>query len=176
MITLKQFLEAGQYRVTEGSDFHWQCFGPNAYMLDVQIGEWDGNSASVIFDRVTQEVYQVSCYDYKNNRAYRMFASDDIRRIHTAEALVRKVNEKQAWDDVNYVDLEVDEDFLDKMTAIMTEQEYDTMVSVPLDLDKDTLHELMLLAHSKDITLNEMVAEVLQLAIDQAGELNGIQQ
>jgi hypothetical protein len=171
MITLKQFLEAGQYRITEGSDFQWQCFGPNAYNLDVQVGAWDSNSASIIFDRVTQEVYQATCYDYKNNRAYRLFGSDDFRRLHTAEALVRKVEYNQAWDDVRYTELEVEEDFMEKMTAIMSGQEYDTMVSIPLDLDRDTLHDLMLRAHAKNITLNEMVAEILQLAIDHAEEI-----
>jgi predicted HicB family RNase H-like nuclease len=86
---------------------------------------------------------------------------------------VRKCDEREAWEDVNYVDLEVDEDFLEKMTAIMLEQEYDTMVSIPLDLGKEELHTLMLMAHEKNITLNEMVAEVLQAAIDHAKEIVG---
>lgn len=174
MITLQQFLEAGQYRITEGSTYGWQCYGPNAYSLDVQAGDWQSNSAHIVFDRVTQEVYQVTCYDYKNERAYRLFGNDDVRRMCEAEALVRKVDNREAWEDVNYVDLEVDEDFLDKMTAIMLEQEYDTMVSIPLDLDKDTLHDLMLMAHKENITLNQMVERVLQAAIDRAEELVGV--
>jgi hypothetical protein len=173
MITLKQFLEAGQYRITEGSDYGWQCYGDNSYTMDVQAGDWQSNSAHVVFDRVTQEVFQATCYDYKNERAYRIFGSDDARRMHTAECLVRKCDEREAWEDVNYVDLEVDEDFLEKMTAIMLEQEYDTMVSIPLDLGKEELHTLMLMAHEKNITLNEMVAEVLQAAIDHAKEIVG---
>lgn len=173
MITLKQFLDAGQYRITEGSNYGWNCFGTNAYMLDVQVGDWSSNSASITFDRVTKEVYQVTCYDYRNNRAYRLFGSEDLRRLCTAEALVRNVDNKQAWDDVNYIDLEVDEDFMEKMTAIMTEQDYDTMVAVPLDLDKETLHEMMLLAHTRNITLNQLVTEALQAAIDRANEIVG---
>lgn len=171
MITLKQFLEAGNYRITEGSEFGWQCFGSNAYILDVQAGSADTNGATVIFDRITQEVYQLTCYDYINERAYRLFGGEEHRIAHTAEALVRKVNDKQAWDEVNYTDLEVAEDFLEKMTAIINNEDYDTNVSVPLELDKETLHELMLMAHSKNITLNQMVEEVLQLAIDRDAEL-----
>jgi hypothetical protein len=171
MITLKQFLEAGNYRITEGSEFGWHCFGSNAYMLDVQAGSADTNSATVIFDRVTQEVYQLTCYDYSNERAYRLFGSEEHRIVHTAAALVLNVNDKQAWDEVNYTDLEVAEDFLEKMTAIINNEVYETNISVPLDLDKETLHELMLIAHSKNITLNQMVEEILQLAIDQAVEL-----
>lgn len=175
MITLQQFLEAGQYRITEGSTYGWQCYGPNAYSLDVQAGDWQSNSAHIVFDRVTQEVYQVTCYDYKNERAYRLFGNDDVRRMCEAEALVRGVDNREAWEDVNYVDLEVEEDFLDKMTAIMLEQEYDTMVSIPLDLDKETLHELMLRAHKENITLNQMVERVLRVAIDRAEEIVGVQ-
>ncbi len=175
MITLSQFLEAGQYRITEGSTYGWQCYGDNAYALDVQTGDWQSNSASVVFDRRTQEVYQATCYDYKNNRAYRIFGNDDRRRMCEAEALVRGVDNREAWEDVNYVDLEVEEDFLDKMTAIIAEQAYDTMVSIPLDLDKETLHELMLRAHKENITLNQMVERVLQAAIDHAKDIVGEQ-
>lgn len=173
MITLQQFLEAGQYRVTEGSTYGWQCYGPNAYSLDVQAGDWQSNSAHIVFDRMTQEVYQATCYDYKNSRAYRLYSNDDVRRMCEAEALVREVDNREAWEDVNYVDLEVDEDFTDKMTAIMLEQEYDTMVTIPLDLDKETLHNLMLMAHKENITLNQMVERVLQIAIDRAEEIVG---
>ena len=39
MITLKDFMEVVDYRVTEGSEFTWTCFGPAAYTLSA----WNGD-------------------------------------------------------------------------------------------------------------------------------------
>jgi predicted HicB family RNase H-like nuclease len=165
MITLKQFLEAGNYRITEGSDFGWQCYGQDAYMLDVQVGAHDTNSSGIIFDRVTDEIYQATCYDYDNGRAYRLYGSAEIQQNSVAEAEKRSVSNNQAWDEVSYTDLEVDEDFLEKMTAIMSNTQYSTDISVPVDLDQETLHQLMLMAHAADMTLNKFVEKILQVEL-----------
>ena len=161
MITLKQFLEAGNYRITEGSDFGWRCYGHDAYMLDVLIGGFDENSSTIVFDRKTQEVFEVTAYDYANERAYRLTNIDyvDARR---QEATSRSVSNKEAWEGVDYIDLETEEDLLEKLTAIMSNKEYDTKISIPVDLEDDVLHNLMLLAHKADLTLNEYVEQILR--------------
>lgn len=167
MITLEEFLKAGQYCIKEGGTYGWDCYGTSAYMLDVQKGDWKQNSASVVFDKDTQEVYEVTCYDYTNERAYRLFGSEALRAKHDAEAAKRGVDD-QAWEAVKYTNLEVVEDFLEKMTAIINGSEYETKISIPLDLDKETMYQLMIQAHKRNITLNEMVEEILQFAIDRA--------
>jgi len=86
--------------------------------------------------------------------------------VHDAEALSRGVDFKQAWDAVNYVDLEDDEDFCEKAEAIRDGIEYDTRVSVPLTVPDDVLFELMKRAHEQDITLNQLVEQILWTAIE----------
>lgn len=165
MITIKDFMELVEYRITEGSKYCWDCFGPNAYSLDSWNGEHNGHSAGIVFDTEDQTVYQVSVYDYRNNRAYRMINSTHAPQ-HMMEATERNVNADQAWDDVNYVDLDVDEDFLDKARAIIAgEVDYDTRIQVPLDLSDDMLYNMMKLAHEQDVTLNQFVEQILQQAI-----------
>lgn len=73
MITLKDYLRAVDYRITEGSDYGWKCYGPDAYCLEACILPGHDTSASVIFDRKTQVVYEVSlclpndvCYRWLN--------------------------------------------------------------------------------------------------------------
>jgi len=166
MITVKQWLETNNYRISEGSKFYWACFGKNAYTLDAWNEEPDGYSSSIVFDTLTQEVYQVSVYDYKNNRAYRMISTSYIE-LHTKELREKNVGGDWAWDDVPYTDLEVDEDFLTKMSAIIAGQEYDTNISVPLDLEKDLMFDLMLKAHEQNITLNQLVENILRNMIDE---------
>ena len=41
MITLKEWMELVDYRVTEGSDYGWNCYGPNVHMLDSWNGDQD---------------------------------------------------------------------------------------------------------------------------------------
>jgi hypothetical protein len=159
MITLKQWMDAVDYRITEGSKYLWSCFGDNAYTFDSWNGDQQGHSASIIIDTKTQEVYQTTVYDFANERAYRMI-NPIYARAYRDECTSRDC-EDAAWDEVKYVDLDINDDFLEKMTAIIAGEDYDTRVEVPLTLDNDQLFELMKLAHQQDITLNQLVEKVL---------------
>jgi hypothetical protein len=119
---------------------------------------------NMVFDTQDQTVYIVEVCDYKRERAYRMI-NPDYKQVHDAEALSRGVDYKEAWDDVNYVDLEDDEDFCQKAEAIQDGVDYDLRVSMPLTVPDDILFELMKKAHDQDITLNKLVEEVLWAAI-----------
>lgn len=168
MITLKEFMEIVDYRITEGSDYGWQCYGHDAYMLDSWNGEHDGHSFTIIFDTKTQEVYEVQAHDYVNQRAYRLI-NDEYAKKNKKEARKRGIDKDMAWDDVNYIDLDVDDDFIQKALAIRAGEVYDTRVQVPLELDKDQIYQLMTMAHEQDKTLNELVEDLLRLVI--AGKL-----
>ena len=164
MITLKEWMEIVGYRITEGSDYQWECYGPNAYCLDSWNGDFDGHSFSIYFDTKTQEVYEVQAHDYRNQRAYRLI-NPDFAKKHKKEAKRREVEHKEAWDDVEYADLEVIEDWIQKAQAIEAEEDYDVRVEVPLTLDDTQIFELMRLAHERDITLNQLVEDILRQVI-----------
>jgi hypothetical protein len=72
----------------------------------------------------------------------------------------------QAWDDVDYIDLEADEDFMEKFSAIVNGAKYDTRIQVPLTLDNDQLFMLMKQAHEQDLTLNQYVETILEQLIE----------
>jgi hypothetical protein len=165
MITLKEFMEVVDYKITEGSDYCWQCFGPNAYRLDSWNQDQEGHTVSIVFDTRTHVVYEATAYDYKRNRAYRLI-NPDFKFAHDDEASGRGVDINQAWDDVNYIDLDVDDDFIQKALAIVADEDYDTRVEVPLTLPDDSLFELMKLAHEADMTLNQYVEQILRQAIN----------
>jgi hypothetical protein len=167
MLTVKEWMELVDYRITEGGDYGWRCFGPDAYSLSSWNGEQDGYSFNIVFDTRTQEVYTVEVCDYTHNRAYRII-NPDYKEEHDAEGEDRGVLDNQAWDDVDYIDLEADDDFIQKGLAIRAGEDYDTRVSVPLDLEDDVLFDLMKEAHERDITLNELMEEVLRNAIERA--------
>ena len=157
---MKEWMELVSYRITEGSDFGWQCYGSNVYQLDSWNGDQDGHSFSIIFDTRDQTVYEVQAHDYLHNRAYRMVNQDFAKKMKK-EAKRRDVNRNEAWEDVDYVELDVDDDFIQNSLAIKAGEDYDTRVEVPLDLDEATMFSLMQAAHERDITLNELVEDIL---------------
>jgi len=166
MITMKEFMELVDYRITEGSKYGWECYGPNAYMLDSWNGEQDGYSFTIIFDTKNHTVYEVQAHDYVHNRAYRMFNEDFLKKMKK-EAKRRNVSKKEAWDNVDYIDLEVDDDFISKCLAIKAGEDYDTRVSVPIDIPDHELLQYMKMAHERDMTFNEFIEEALRYAIDE---------
>lgn len=164
MITIKDFMEVVGYRITEGSDYGWNCYGHNAYQLDSWNGNQDGYSIGIVFDTDTQVVYQMDAHDYKNSRAYR-WIHPDYKKKNDQETLERMVDADEAWDDVRYVDLEVADDMLEKARAIASDLDYDTRVSVPIDLDDSELLHLALAAHKEDVTLNQYIGKILEQAV-----------
>jgi hypothetical protein len=165
MLTLKEWMEIVDYRITEGSTYGWQCFGHNAYCLDSWNGDHDGHSFTITFDTKTQEVYQVEAHDFRNGRAYRMI-NPDYAQAHAKEITARGVSDV-AWEDVNYVDLEVDDDFMQKALAIAAGEDYDTRVSIAINLTDEELLKYMTLAHERDMTFNQFIEEALRSAIEE---------
>ncbi len=163
---MKEFMELVDYKITEGGDYGWQCFGPNSYQLSHWNGVHDkgGWSANIVFSTRSQKVYCVEACDYTNNRAYRIINPDYVKK-YNKESKERGELGNQAWDDVDYVDLEVDDDFIQKFLAIKSGEDYDTRVSVPVDFSDEELLKYMKLAHERDMTFNEFVEEALREAI-----------
>jgi hypothetical protein len=163
-MSMKQWMEMVEYRITEGSDYGWNCYGHNVYCLDSWNGNQDGHSFTIIFDTKTQEVFEMQAHDYKNQRAYRLI-NPNYATQRIAEVAGRSTDDI-AWDDVNYIDLETAEDFFEKATAIYLGMDYDTRVEVPIDFTDEELLKYMKLAHERDMTFNQFVEEALRQAIE----------
>jgi hypothetical protein len=164
MITLKEWMETVDYRITEGSEYTWTCFGNNAYSLDSWNGEQNGHTFHIIFDTRTQEVYQVDAHDYKNRRSYRMINPEYLDAYN--ESVKHHSIKDVAYDDVKFIDLEVDEDWLEKARCIFLGGDYDTRVQVPIDFSDEELLTHMKAAHNMDITFNQYVVQALTEAIN----------
>ena len=168
MLDMKEWMELVDYKITEGDNYGWSCFGSNSY----QLSSWNGihgkggYSFNIVFSTKTHKVYSVEVCDYTNDRAYRMINPEYVKK-HEKEAKNRGVNMNEAWDDVEYIDLEIDEDFIQKAQAIKAGKDYSTDISVPLDLPDELLLEAALNAHRQNITLNEYINNALREMIDE---------
>jgi hypothetical protein len=174
MINLKEWMELVDYKITEGSDYGWGCYGPNSFQLDSWNGVHGkgGYSFSIVFSTKSQKIYEVSMCDYTNDRAYRMI-NPKFQEKHGKEAESRNVNLNEAWDTVDYVDLDVVDDFIQKALAIKAGESYDTRVQVQVDFSDEDLLQYMKIAHERDVTFNQLVEDALRQAIEdvEAGRL-----
>jgi len=174
MITLKDFMETIQYKITEGSDYGWSCYGPDAHSIDSwnEIQGDGGYTITTVFDKKDQTVYQMEAWDYTNDRCYRWIDPTYID-AYKEECEQRDVDFNNAFDAVDFIDLETEEDILEKARAMVAGEDYDTRVSVPLTLDDDQMFELMKSAHEKDVTLNQLVENILREVIASRGHETG---
>lgn len=164
MITVKSFTEAIDFKITGGSTYGWNCFGPDARWLDSE--EPGRYSASIVFGGAEHTVYVAEVSDTINNRSYR-WINPDYAEALKQEAIDRGIDNSVAWDDVQHTDLEVAEDFLSKCEAIVAgKTDYDTRISIPLTLDDNEMLQLMTLAHEQDMTFNNFVEKLLRQVID----------
>lgn len=166
MITIRDFMECVNYRITEGSDYGWSSFGPKAYRLDSWDGDQEGVTVGIIFDTETQLVYQMEAHDYTGRRSYRWTHPDYIDAYKKeAKEKLRSEYRDMAYDEVPYTELDVAKDILSKARAMIRYEPYDTRVQVPIELDDTEIFYLMKLAHEKDITLNQLVEQLLNEVI-----------
>jgi hypothetical protein len=171
MITLQQYMELVNYKITEGGDYGWNCYGPNAH----QLSSWNGVhgaggwSSNIVFSTKSQKVYEIEICDYTNNRAYRLI-NPKYKKKHNDESTVRGQLGNQAWDDVDYIDLDVEDDFLEKARAIVVGEEYDTRVQIEVVFSEQEMLQYMKAAHEMDLTFNQFVEQALVIAIEQHKE------
>ena len=166
---LKQVNEITNHRITEGSEYCWNCY-PNARYLSY---ESEFAHVSVLYSTETQEIYEADVSikvdnwfdEDKEMRPYR-WLNPEYKDAMITEAKERKVKWRKAWDDVKWIDLEVTEDFLEKTKAIFNGESHDKRIQVPIELEDDVMLKLCMEAHKRDITLNQMVEKVLREVID----------
>ena len=172
MITLKEYLEAIDFRITGGSEYQWTCFGDNARYLDCESETLNEFSVHCVFDAVDQTVYTIEAWDYPKDRAYRWINPAYIK-AHMKDCAKHGVDVYAACDTMNFTDLDVAGDILEKVRAIVLQEPYDERVQIQVDFADEDLLQYMKLAHSMDITFNELVERALQNAIDEveAGRL-----
>lgn len=170
---LSELNETFDHRISSGDEYLWNCY-PNGRFLEYKS---DYAYVSAIFNTETQEVYEVTVSVDTSTwepdvRPYR-WLDPEFKNAHDAEAKERNIDPSVAWDDVKWIDLESADDFFEKASAIFNgDDSFDKRIQVPLDLNEDEILKIALMAHKRDITLNKMVEEIIQLAIEKHKEDN----
>ena len=135
MITVQQFLEKINYKITGGSDFLWKCYGEDTYTIDSWVEEH--YEASLTFNPKTGETFEVSIIDLINRRQYRLI-NPLVLDAFNAELVLRGLHNEST--PFKYTDIEVDFDMLEKLEGIVNKTDYDTRIVIQIEmLDTDFL-------------------------------------
>lgn len=165
MNTLTNFLKAIDYNITETSEYTWDCYGNDVRSMDsYNLGL---NECSAIFTKNGGEIRELTMHDYDNNRSYR-WTDPQFTQARKTEALALKVDDNIAYDDVEFIELEMIEDMLEKMEAVSCGKEYDTRIMIPLDMTEQEFLEVARAAHALDITINAFFTMAIKEAICRA--------
>ena len=161
MITVEQFLQTINYRITGGSEFLWKCYGPDAYSIDSDI--LDHYSASIYFNTKTSEVYEISVCDEINNRQYR-WINPWFTEACAKEVTARGLDGNEFL--LKYTTIEVEYDMLEKLVGIVNKTEYDTRIVIEIEMaDKDFL-TFAKAAHAMDVSFNQFVETAIKSALE----------
>lgn len=168
MSVMEKFLKAIEYKISGGSEFTWECFGPFARYLDCSDSEGsDGTfSVSAIFDSEDQTVYCIEAWDYINDREYR-WVNPEFKEAYKNEAHDRDVSANESIDNREFIELDVLDDILEKTNALVNNVAYDERVRIEVDFSDEDLLKYMKAAHERDMTFNEFIADALQELIDE---------
>ena len=156
--TVKQFLELIEYKTTEGDTYHDEALGDSLYAISYWNGLHDtgGHSFDCIYNTKTLEVVQLEAHDFSRKISYRW--NPEYLRASRLDTI--------AYDGVDFTDLEVVEDFVEKVAAIKTGLEYDTRVSVPVDFTDAEFLKIAKAAHLQDVTVNKFIEQAIRAVLD----------
>lgn len=101
-ITIKDFVSIVNYQIGEGSEYLWDCYGPNA--CNLEWGKADlSASAEMIYDTKTWDVYEISVWDCRDEptKVYRWIKPEYIKR-HKKESKERGFKFNIAIDKIKY--------------------------------------------------------------------------
>lgn len=97
---LMEIIQACEARIVGGSEFLWQCYGPNARYLD--FADRDGTECvSVVFDIATQQVCELQMNVPGYDQAFGWRASE-FEQAYQEECKAHNIEPNIAWDDLKY--------------------------------------------------------------------------
>lgn len=160
---INEVFKAISFRILNSSEFLYKCFGenhPRSFEFTDCNNRPCGNFTADCFGRVYEVVV-----DPNNGSCYR-WVDPNFKDGLFEETKNHGADPTNAWDDVYFTELEVEEDILTKLEAICNGLTFDDRIMVPVDLDDATFASIARMAHERDITLNQMMEIIIQEEIN----------
>jgi hypothetical protein len=151
---LKKILKLFDYRISEGSEFLWDCFGPNARYLDFNGPDSMQNSVGVVYDTITTKVYQIDFCCESVDDVY-TWVDPEYEVAHHRECTARNVERtNQCYSKQSFLTMALD-------AYHGRVPDTDLALDIDLNLSAGDVHQLHLMSVEKGITFDELVNEAL---------------
>lgn len=113
---LNDIITAAGARVSGGSEYMWECYGPDANYIEFR--DTDGQPyAHAIYDTKNYIVYEAHIEVPGQNQAFR-WLNPITKHVYYTEAERRGIDPNSAWDDVGYIHVDTEELMLEYLKDI----------------------------------------------------------
>ena len=161
MITVQQFLETINYKITGGSDFLWRCYGEDTYTIDSWVEEH--YEASLTFNPKSGGTFEITVIDLVNRRQYR-WINPLVLDAYNAEYTARGLDMLDT--SFRYTNIEVESDIIEKLEGIVNKTDYDTRIVIQIDMSDTDFLTFAKAAHVMDVSFNEFVEKAIKSAVE----------
>lgn len=138
MSLFQEMIVAADYKISEGSEYLWKCYGPNARFLDFKSEEFE-IEADMVFDSKNQTVYS-ACLFLKD-KCYRWMNPDFIKAFKE-ESYDKNIDPRMAYEGTNFNECDVWSDFTEKVNQAFTTGQCSADILVSLEMT-DELQDLI---------------------------------
>lgn len=164
--TMQDFMKLTNYRINEGNEYGWPCFGSNPFILESWNGQQNGYSFTVVYDTIDNYIYQLSACDFKNSVAFQ-WTDPAYVGAYKDECMARKEYPAYAWDTVQYQEIIQVSAFFVLAEEIIERHLGEDSISqnvsyVVEDIPKELLYQIRAIAKERGITPNRLISETLQ--------------
>ena len=160
-----KLMEAIGFRVTESSNYSWDCF-PDAMYYDCIS---DFGAFGFVFSIKDQTVYEITASSegsYQHGDFAYRWVNPDFIEAAKAESARRNLRWEEYSDATDYVELEDIDDIVEKGKALLAGEKFDTRVVIPIDLPDDILLTLFRRAHELDMTFNAFIEMIIRAELE----------
>jgi len=109
-------IDAAGGRCSGGDPYMWHCYGEHANYMEFRTVAGQGYS-HCIYDTKTYMVYEVHAEIPEKDQAFR-WLNPKTKDAYLQEATQRKVNPNEAWDEVEYINIDEYDEMLNLLTEI----------------------------------------------------------
>ena len=155
-----------EYNVGEVSEFLWKSLGDCRIWAFNNINNEEVGTFVVnkFGDVLNLEIFHT--LDDEATVCYRW-----IQENHREEYLKEDLENSFGFNEdekTKFIDLDEEEDCLEKLKAIVNLEDFDSRISVVIDIDDSDFIQISKMAHNADITFNQQVNLILASFVDEA--------
>ncbi len=152
---MKDFMETISYNAFSSKESSG-IFGNSSYSFTAQNYNY---LIRAIFDVSENKVYSIIAIDYSKKKGFIWIHPDYV------DVYFRFIDDEFNLDDISYIQTDYVPDILDKVKKIYTNEEYNDLVSLPLDVSERELFYAMKQANKLDMTFNQYLNMLIEVSL-----------